>query len=57
MVIYGDGLNILSETPFWWDNFESIGIEAILTPHPGEMLKITRISELPIHELLSPSKA
>lgn len=44
IVIDGDGLNILSETKFWWENFAGHGINAILTPHPGEMARLTDLS-------------
>ncbi|MCH8186771.1 MAG: NAD(P)H-hydrate dehydratase [Chloroflexi bacterium] len=37
-VIDADGLNILSETPHWWEKLEAL---AIVTPHPGEMGRLT----------------
>lgn len=40
-VIDGDGLNILSKTKDWW---ESIKGEVVLTPHPGEMARLTNLS-------------
>ncbi len=40
-VIDGDGLNILSKTKKWW---EKLSAKAILTPHPGEMARLTDIS-------------
>jgi len=40
-VIDADGLNALAQTPHWW---ERIPDHAILTPHPGEMARLTRMS-------------
>lgn len=40
-VIDGDGLNILSKINGWWD---TLGRNVILTPHPGEMARLTGIS-------------
>lgn len=37
-VIDGDGLNILSKMDKWWDKLNG---EVILTPHPGEMSRLT----------------
>ncbi len=37
-VIDGDGLNILSKIDNWW---EKLNREVILTPHPGEMGRLT----------------
>ena len=37
-VIDADGLNALAQTPQWW---EHIPHTAILTPHPGEMSRLT----------------
>ena len=37
-VVDADGLNILAMTPDWWDRFRS---DAALTPHPGEMARLT----------------
>jgi len=37
-VVDADGLNILAMTPDWWDNFKPA---AVLTPHPGEMARLT----------------
>lgn len=45
VVIDGDGLNILSKIDRWW---EKLNGEAILTPHPGEM---SRLTELKIDEI------
>ena len=41
MVIDADGLNALATTPHWW---EHIPHTAILTPHPGEMARLTSMS-------------
>lgn len=38
LVIDGDGLNILSKINNWW---EKIAGDAVLTPHPGEMSRLT----------------
>jgi len=38
LVLDADGLNILSQTPEW---VETLRHEAILTPHPGEMSRLT----------------
>lgn len=38
VVIDADGLNILSKTDNWWND---LGSAAILTPHPGEMSRLT----------------
>lgn len=40
-VIDADGLNALATTPRWW---ERIPDPAILTPHPGEMARLTGMS-------------
>lgn len=40
-VIDGDGLNILSEVDGWWRKLET---EYVLTPHPGEMSRLTGLS-------------
>lgn len=40
-VIDGDGLNILSKKGEWW---EKLNGEVILTPHPGEMARLTGAS-------------
>jgi NAD(P)H-hydrate epimerase len=41
LVIDADGLNILSETPGWPDRLPN---GTILTPHPGEMARLTGTS-------------
>lgn len=40
-VIDGDGLNILSKQGKWW---ERLNTEVVLTPHPGEMSRLTGLS-------------
>lgn len=37
-IIDGDGLNILSKINNWWDKLNG---EVVLTPHPGEMSRLT----------------
>ncbi|MFC2013641.1 NAD(P)H-hydrate dehydratase [Chloroflexota bacterium] len=37
LVIDADGLNILAQIPKWW---EYLAMDAILTPHPGEMARL-----------------
>ena len=37
-VVDADGLNTLARTPRWWERFADL---AILTPHPGEMARLT----------------
>lgn len=44
IVIDGDGLNILSEIKNWWEEIEKYGIDLVLTPHPGEMSRLTGLS-------------
>ncbi|MEK7616973.1 MAG: NAD(P)H-hydrate dehydratase [Patescibacteria group bacterium] len=41
MVIDGDGLNLLSKEENWWNK---IGRDVVLTPHPGEMSRLTGFS-------------
>lgn len=41
LVLDADGLNILSQTKDWYKNLE---IDAILTPHPGEMSRLTGLT-------------
>ena len=40
-VVDADGLNTLARTTRWWERFEDT---AILTPHPGEMARLTGMS-------------
>ena len=40
-VVDADGLNTLAHTPHWWKRFPGT---AILTPHPGEMARLTGMS-------------
>lgn len=44
-LIDGDGLNILSKTDNWWEELKG---DIVLTPHPGEMARLTK---LPISEI------
>jgi len=46
-VIDGDGLNLLSKINNWWTKFDG---EVVLTPHPGEM---SRLTSLTIEEIQS----
>ncbi len=41
LVIDADGLNILARIPKWW---QQIPDNAILTPHPGEMARLTGLT-------------
>ncbi|MBI2907730.1 MAG: NAD(P)H-hydrate dehydratase [Chloroflexi bacterium] len=41
LVLDADGLNIASHWPGWWDRLPS---GTILTPHPGEMSRLTGVS-------------
>lgn len=41
IIIDGDGLNILSQAGEWWKSFDR-GV--ILTPHPGEMARLTGLT-------------
>ena len=43
-VIDGDGLNILSKIEDWDKLLENYGSSATLTPHPGEMARLTGLS-------------
>jgi hydroxyethylthiazole kinase-like uncharacterized protein yjeF len=40
-VLDADALNILAETPKWWQLFTG---DAVLTPHPGEMARLAGVS-------------
>ena len=40
-VVDADGLNTLARTEHWWERFTAT---AILTPHPGEMARLTGMS-------------
>lgn len=42
IVVDADGLKCLTEIPEWWKRIRG---EAILTPHPGEMRRLTGLSE------------
>lgn len=44
LVIDGDGLNILSVSKFWWGSFKKHCYKAVLTPHPGEMARLTSLT-------------
>lgn len=44
LVIDGDGLNMLSKTPNWWEVLDQHFTHAILTPHPKEMSRLTDFS-------------
>ncbi|MFQ5996570.1 MAG: NAD(P)H-hydrate dehydratase [Dehalococcoidales bacterium] len=41
LVLDADGLNILAKTPNWWQQLPN---DAILTPHPGEMARLSALS-------------
>ena len=41
MVIDADGLNALADTPNWWEHLKG---PSILTPHPGEMSRLTGLT-------------
>ena len=43
-VIDADALNILSQVPQWWSACRRLGTNTILTPHPGEMARLTGYS-------------
>lgn len=43
-VIDGDGLNALSQIEEWDKLLENYGNSAVLTPHPGEMARLTGLS-------------
>jgi hydroxyethylthiazole kinase-like uncharacterized protein yjeF len=41
LIIDADGLNALADTPNWWEQLKGCGI---LTPHPGEMSRLTGLT-------------
>jgi len=41
LVIDADGLNALADTPNWWEHLQG---PSILTPHPGEMSRLTGLT-------------
>ncbi len=41
LVLDADALNILAKIPNWW---QQLNCDAILTPHPGEMARLARVS-------------
>src|SRR4030042_2073403 len=41
LVLDADALNILAKIPRWWQKLPS---DAVLTPHPGEMARLTGLS-------------
>ena len=41
IVLDADALNFLAEVPEWW---QRLSIDAILTPHPGEMARLTGLT-------------
>ncbi len=43
-IIDADALNILSQVPQWWSACRRLGTNTILTPHPGEMARLTGYS-------------
>ncbi len=47
VVVDADGLNVLASWPEWWNHFSQ---EAVLTPHPGEMARLTGRSTKEIQE-------
>ena len=38
VIVDADGLNIMAQIPSWWDKLNG---EVIITPHPGEMSRLT----------------
>ena len=47
LVVDADGLNILASSSHWWNDFPQ---NAVLTPHPGEMARLTGRSTKDIQE-------
>lgn len=45
LIIDADGLNLLADQPEWWKRLPQ---ETILTPHPGEMSRLTGLSTVEI---------
>ncbi len=41
LVLDADALNALAKTPAWWQKLEA---QAVLTPHPGEMARLTGVT-------------
>ena len=41
LIIDADGLNALADTPNWWEQLKGL---SILTPHPGEMSRLTGLT-------------
>ena len=41
LVVDADGLNALADTPHWWEQLRG---PSILTPHPGEMSRLTGLT-------------
>jgi NAD(P)H-hydrate epimerase len=41
LVVDADGLNALADTPNWWEYLKGL---SILTPHPGEMSRLTGLT-------------
>ena len=46
LILDADALNILSEVPRWWESLRS---ETIITPHSGEMARLTQLSTTAIN--------
>ncbi|MBL7183058.1 MAG: NAD(P)H-hydrate dehydratase [Anaerolineae bacterium] len=49
LVIDADGLNALADTPHWWEQLKgpvlsSVEGPSVLTPHPGEMSRLTGLT-------------
>jgi len=47
LVVDADALNVLAQIPNWW---QKLGQDAILTPHPGEMARLTGVSVAEVQE-------
>ncbi len=50
LIVDADGLNILAKLPNWW---QKLGKDVILTPHPGEMARLSglEVDEVQRHRL------